>query len=376
MMTIHEYEKIYAGDCEHFDELRKFAEASDFLNLSWKYVQAKNYVGVIRLQSGFQIEILPKLQAPDDKLRVLVMEMIGTLKEFKWKKFNAADLSTSKLSLYEIFIRTYLEMVLELMKRGLRSSYVTREDNLRFFKGKLLVNENLRRNIAHRERFFVSFDEYNLNRPEHRLIKSTLLKLRRITQENKSLAGRLLEELDSVEVSTNYRKDFAEISIDRTNQNYKAVIAWTKIFLGGESFTFFTGKARALALLFDMNKLFEVYVAEHVQKIFSGRFTVKTQAQEQFLFDEPQIFGLKPDIILEGDERIILDTKWKFEPTAGDMYQMFAYARRYDTRRIILICPATEDFYRAADFEVKIFGVDLFNMNESVKKLLDAVSGS
>ena len=58
------------------------------------------------------------------------------------------------------------------------------------------------------------------------------------------------------------------------------------------------------------------------------------------------------------------------------MYQMFAYARRYDTRRIILICPAAEDFYRAADFEVKIFGVDLFNMNESVKKLLDAVSGS
>jgi len=133
MMTIHEYEKIYAGDCEHFDELRTFAEASDFLNLSWKYVQAKNYVGVIRLPSGFQIEILPKLQAPDDKLRVLVMEMISTLKEFKWKKFYAADLSTSKLSLYEIFIRTYLEMVLELVKRGLRSSYTLREENLNFF---------------------------------------------------------------------------------------------------------------------------------------------------------------------------------------------------------------------------------------------------
>ena len=370
MMTIHEYEKIYAEDCEHFDELRKFAEASEFLNLSWKYVQAKNYIGVIRLPSGFQIEILPKLQAPDEKLRGLVVEMIHVLMK-DGKKFHKAELDTARLDLYEIFIRIYLEMVLELVKRGLKSSYVTREDNLRFFKGKLLINENLRRNIAHREKFFVEFDEYSLNRHEHRLIKAALLKLRK-----NRLARRLLTYFYSVEASKNYFNDFAAISIDKTNREYQIVMNWTKIFLRGESFTPFNGKSEALTLLFDMNKLFEAYVAENIKKYFSDRFKVKIQAQEKYLFDEPQIFGLKPDIILEGDERIILDTKWKFEPTAGDMYQMFAYAKRYDAKKIFILCPAAEDFYRAADFEVKIFGVDLFNMNESIKKLLDTVSGS
>lgn len=91
LLTVREYESIYKDDCPNFDELIKFTEASDFLSLSWRrnsgvFVQAKNYVGVIRLPSGFQIEILPKLDAPADDLRGLVVKMLRTLKDFAGKK--------------------------------------------------------------------------------------------------------------------------------------------------------------------------------------------------------------------------------------------------------------------------------------------------
>lgn len=360
-MIVREYEKIYSADCPNFDELRKFSCASEFFNLNWRYVQAKNYVGVIRLPSGYQIEILPKLDAPNEKLRGLVIEMLRTLKDFSCKKFLNAELDTERLPLYEIFIQIYLEMISDLVKRGLKSSYTLREENLNFFKGKLLVNEDLRRNLTHRERFFVAYDDYNIDRPEHRLIKAVLLKLR----QNK-LARRLLNHFDSVDTSKNYSKDFAAISIDRTNREYQAVMNWTRLILSGESFTPFIGKSEAVTLLFDMNKLFEAYVAEHIKKYFSDRFKVKIQAQEKFLFDEPKSFGLKPDIILEGDEKIILDTKWKREISPSDMYQMFAYAKKYGARKIFLLCPPQVNgntFYRSTDFEVQIFSVDLFNMN-------------
>ena len=358
-MIVREYEKIYSADCPNFDELRNFAEASEFFNLNWRYVQAKNYVGVIRLPSGFQIEILPKLDAPKEKLRGLVVEMLRTLKDFSYKKFLDAELDTARLNLYEIFIQIYLEMISDLVKRGLKSSYVLREENLKFFKGKLLINENLRRNFAHRERFFVSYDEYGIDRPENRLIKAALLKLRR-----EKLARRLLNHFDSVEASKNYSKDFAAISIDRTNLEYKIVMNWTKIFLAGENFTPFIGKSEAVTLLFDMNKLFEAYVAEHIKKYFSDRFKVKIQVSEKNLFDNSTDYKLKPDIILEGDEKIILDTKWKFKISDDDMYQMFAYAKKYDAKKIFLLCPPSvaESFYRAEDFQVQIVGVDLFNM--------------
>ena len=378
LLTVREYKKIFAEDCPRFNELVKFAEEfkfpeefksdkSDdvlkFIELGFErrgaFVQAKNYVGVIRLPSGFQIEILPKLDAPNEKLRGLVVEMLRTMKDFSCKKFQDAELDTARLDLYEIFIKMYLDRVSDLVKRGLKSSYVGREDNLNVFKGKLLINENLRRNFAHREKFFVTYDEYSIDRPEHRLIKAALLKLRR-----EKLARRLLIYFDSVEASKNYSKDFSAISIDRTNREYQTVMNWTKIFLRGESFMPFAGKSAALALLFDMNKLFEAYVAEHIKKYFSDEFTVKIQAQEKYLFDEPRSFGLKPDIILEGDEKIILDTKWKFEIIPSDMYQMFAYAKKYGAKKIFLLCPpqVEETFYRAEDFQVQVVGVDLFNM--------------
>ena len=126
-----------------------------------------------------------------------------------------------------------------------------------------------------------------------------------------------------------------------------------------------------------MNKLFEAYVAEHVKKNFSDRFRVRIQVRENFLFDEPtNSFALKPDILLEGsDEKIILDTKWKFKISEDDMYQMFAYAKRYGARKIFLLCPPNveEKIYRAENFEVEVHGVDLFDIAASMKHLLDEV---
>ena len=178
-------------------------------------------------------------------------------------------------------------------------------------------------------------------------------------------ASRLLGDFDSVAQSLNYRKDFAEVFIDRTNRDYKAVMNLTRIFLSGKSFTTAAGKAEALALLFDMNKLFEAYVAEHVRKFLSDRFTVKIQVSEKNLFDNSQDYKLKPDIILERDaEKFILDTKWKFEISPSDMYQMFAYAKKYCAKKIFLLCPPSvaESVYRAEYFQVQIVVVDLFNI--------------
>lgn len=376
LLTVREYQKIYRSDCPKFDELAKFSSASDFLSLNWNFVQAKNYVGVIRLPSGFQIEILPKLDGDEQKIRGLVVKMLRTLKNLSGKKFLDANIDASRMNLYEIFIRNYLEMVLELVKRGLKSSYVVREDNLNFFKGKLLIGRHVRKNFVHREKFFVAFDEYNINRAEHRLIKATLEKFLRTTadRENFRLASRLLADFDSIEASMNFAKDFSAISIDRQSRGYEIIMAWTKIFLADKSFTTFAGANETVAILFPMEKLFEAYVAHHVRKIFSDAFNVKTQAREKFLFDAPKSFALKPDILLEGDEKIILDTKWKLKVSEADMYQMFAYSKRYGTAKIFLLCPPNDDgenFYRSTEenFNVRTFFIDLFDVNESINNL-------
>ena len=47
----------------------------------------------------------------------------------------------------------YLQEVRQILKQGLKSGYIEKEDNLHFYKGKLMVNEHIRQNLSHKERF-------------------------------------------------------------------------------------------------------------------------------------------------------------------------------------------------------------------------------
>ena len=178
---IHEY----AGDEEN-------ADALDFMKIGYKrnigeVVSIKNYVGLIQMKNGVQIQVLPKIsfgEGEDDgnvETKKIFLKMLRSMKDFPSKVFNDANLKVDRMNLYEIFINMYLQSVRQLVKHGIKSSYVRQEENLKFYKGKLLVGKHLRTNLAHKERFFVAYDEFHPNRPENRLVKATLIKLQNLT---------------------------------------------------------------------------------------------------------------------------------------------------------------------------------------------------
>ena len=136
--------------------------------------------------------------------------MLRGLKDFPCKKFSKAELAVDRLNLYEIFIRMFVEETAGLVKHGLKSSYFEKQENLTVYKGKLLVNSHIKHNAAHKERFFVEFDEYMLNRPENRLIKSTLLTLLKQTScgDTAKNIRRLLTAFELEEPSVCYERGF------------------------------------------------------------------------------------------------------------------------------------------------------------------------
>ena len=195
------------------------SDAIDFLRCYTKkyvgdVVSIRNYVGLIQMKNGFQIQILPKIDLTEDKdgstIKRIFLRMLKCIKDFPGKVFFDSNLNVDKMNLYELFINMYLQEVRQLLKHGLKSAYVTQEDNLRFFKGKLLVNENIKRNVSHKERFYMSYDEFHPNRPENKLIKATLLKLGKITTsaENSKEIRQMLTGFELVDASTNYEKDW------------------------------------------------------------------------------------------------------------------------------------------------------------------------
>ena len=359
-----------------FDALESFilannssanTKAVDLLSLSarrgaGKLIAAKNHVGLITTNDGTVIEILPKIHGVEkdiDGTKRIFLDMLRTLREIPSKDFNVSNLKTDRLSLFEIFIKMFVSEVISLTKQGLKSAYISIEENVRFCKGKLLVAQNIKHNLISKERFFVRYDEFSLNRPENRLIKSALRYLYGYTQDhdNKRNINRLLSMFEAIDFSANYDSDFSKCADDRSVTHYQNALGWAKVFLRKKSFTAFAGSGVAIALLFPMEKVFESYIAEKIRKHGGlSRAKVRTQDSGKYLFIEPKNeFALRPDIVIEKREEdpgqvFVMDTKWKildsnlphYGIAQSDMYQMYAYGKKYGTKSVKLIYPKTD----------------------------------
>ena len=138
-----------------------------------------------------------------------------------------------------------------------------------------------------------------------------------------------------------------------------------------------------------MEKVFESYVAAHIKKIlFDLDWEVSTQDKGYYLFDSPRQFALRPDIVITRTDgsKVILDTKWKslvdkpvlnYGIAQADMYQMYAYSKKYNTPDIWLLYPLNEEMRSHSDISfrsddgvyIRLFFVDVANIEDSLQVL-------
>lgn len=393
-----------------FEQLENFvltnrsndADALELMGLSarkgiGKVITAKNYVGIITMNDGTTIEILPKICSAieDDesgtRAKRLLIDMLKTLRDSPYKNLQMASLNIEKMNVFEIFIRMFLDEVFRIVKRGLKRSYEAVEENTNFFKGKLKFAQQIKHNHAHGERSFVEYDIFSVNRPENRLLKATLLYLYKhsASSRNRTDIKSLLNSFSEVEASSNYKSDFAKYAPDRNMKDYSTALMWSRIFLEGKSFTSFSGSEVALALLFPMETLFESYIAALLKKHLTPLgYSISAQDKTYHLFDEPKRFAMRPDIVIrrKADGAIfIMDTKWKlladnkanYGISQSDMYQMSAYQKKYAADAVSLIYPESHNMtrnlmpiYTSEDgLRVNIICLDLFDIAKSLDVL-------
>lgn len=336
------------------------AEGADFFGIDYhkpsgsSCVTIKNYVGVVCLTNGEQVEILPKASSTgnEDEDKTLFIRMLLSMPEFEeYKSFGAVNQQALRMPIADIFISMFEKKVSELVKRGLKSAYMPQEENLAYLKGRLLVSQNMRVNRFHPERFMVGYDEFVPDMPQNRLLKATLQKLMRVAKSASVVRSlrRLLPAFDQVQASVHYEKDFLQVVSSRTTREYDPLLRWAKVFLGNKSFMPFSGENSALSLLFPMEKLFEYYVAQQFRKFLPSGLRLSAQDKGGTLLGE---FGLQPDIVVwdkrnQGPPWLIMDTKWKRLNAGkkhcgvmqGDIYQMFAYSRKYEAEKVVLLYP-------------------------------------
>lgn len=363
-----------------------------------KIITAKNYVGLIAMNDGTTIEILPKVfSAVDDdpsnrRTKRLLVDMLKTLRNAPFKSLQISGVNIEKMNIFEVFIRMFIDEVFLIVKRGLKRGYETVEENAAFFRGKMKFSQQIRQNHAHQERSYVEYDRFTANRPENRLLKAALQYLyrRSASSKNRNDIRILLDCFAAVEASSDYRGDFSKYTPDRNMKDYTTALLWSRVFLTGRSFASYAGSEVALALLFPMETLFESYIAALLKKkLDKAEFSVSTQDKRYHLFDRPRKeFRLRPDIVVtrRADGAVfVMDTKWKILPGAGggcgisqaDMYQMYAYQKKYGAEDVTLLYPKTEKLPSTAEIPfqsddgvtVRACFVDLFDVQNSLSNI-------
>ncbi len=332
-------------------------------------VQVMNFVGVIRGPGGFQIEVLPKIGRfggnQEKRARCLLLQMLACLGGFQHIKTMRAEIGAAKMPMLEVFFAEFLASVDPIVKRGLRGAYVTLEDNLPYMRGKLLLNEHLRRNLVCADRFFTSHSNFSVDRPENRVIHSAL---KHVTEhstylENQKLARELRLAFAEVPVSMQIAGDLRKIQPERSSSHYTEALAWAELILAGYSPLTAAGKQSATSLMFPMEKLFEVYVAKHLRAQLHPSFRLKVQPASQYLVkhESEQWFRMEPDLVVHdtaSNHLMVLDTKWKllnataaarkdkYQLSQADFYQLHAYGHTYlrGQGEVVLIYPRTDNF--------------------------------
>jgi len=313
-------------------------------------LQVVNFVGVLETPCGMRIEILPKIRessaAATDSKKIL-LKMLSTVHKLNLEKFNQSKLQTLKQPLIEILITQFLIDVSNVIKRGIRSEYQRVDKQSTYLKGQLQTAKQLRQRPGCQSRFYISHDLFTPNRPENRLIHSSLVQVMKWTKSaiNHRLSREILFVFNNVDLSCNIKNDFRQWSTDRSLTHYKSVKSWCELILSYQSPIAMSGNSNGISFLFPMEVLFERYVAKMLDKQLPLNLLLSKQVGNKHLTSHKNEnwFKLKPDIVIKNKERIlcVADTKWKvlderkgtakykYDLKQSDIYQLFAYGEKY-----------------------------------------------
>lgn len=388
--TIFEHEKISFKELgiEHdhpllsqLEQLNKHA-GDDLVTIGRDFLKASQYVGILKTRN-FNIQILPKIDfldhtsgfAQDTMSRnatavrtaaINLLHLLSYTHNLPVKAIEQAALITQSGEWFELLTRIFATELHELMSGGLSRSYILREENLPLLRGRWEIEKQLRRQPHVRHRFDVTYDEYSSDTPLNRVFRFVSQRLLHLTNDhlNQTLLCDLLEWFQNVEhLETIDAIQIDQITFTRLNDHFRPPFNLARLFLELGVMQFESGSTQAYAFVFDMNKLFELFVARFIErhrrlilpeKWADIQILPQSQGYIRYLAERTsnnkRVFQLKPDIIFSQFKKnpdLIFDTKYKqldrssrrLGVSESDFYQMVAYITRLNCEKVLLLYP-------------------------------------
>lgn len=339
----------------HFNALEKYGYKTKerLFSVGNKRIKFNNYVGVIQVKN-LTIEVLPKAdnngtdESSKDKWHDVLVTILKECKLIKLNTISNAKLKLKSASILDLYYDLFLSETETIFNQGLRKNYRSEEENLNKVKGKILFTNHIRKNAFHKERFFVEHKIFDANNKLNQILLKALLVLKNISHNPKHniRINKLLLNFEGISEENITEKWFEKIKFDRNTDRYRQVISLAKLIILRYSPDLKGGNENVLAIMFDMNMLYENYIYRKLKPLQNDPSNPIIEVKEQNRTPFWETRGLRADIILETEnKRLVIDTKWKVlndnKPSDSDLKQMFVYNLHYDTNLSILLYPKT-----------------------------------
>ncbi|MGF7141470.1 McrC family protein [Roseimarinus sediminis] len=338
---------------EQFKELSRYhgVKGTPFFSLCYNGVKFNQHVGVIQLGKTV-IEVLPKADKLDktekieSKWRDILIGILKAVGAFEVKSTSSSNLRIRPNSVLDLYFELFVGEVEYLLRRGLVKQYRSNFSNCTALKGSLQFSQHISRNLVHKEHFFIKHTVYDVQHRFNQVIYKTLKLIRQINTSSrlKSRIGALLlffPEMNDLRVSEQF---FQQVTYNHKTEVYKTSMEIARLILLQYHPDLSSGRNHVLALMFDMNLLWERFVLVSLRK--NPAFKVEGQRSKQFWKPENGYrTTIRPDIVLSNERnRVVLDTKWKnldnFKPNPEDLRQMYVYHDYFNADKVALVYPS------------------------------------
>lgn len=355
-IQVFEHQTIRIGDLVHdiafteslWQKLAIYHEQHQgkYYQLLHKGIKFTQYVGVIQI-GHCTIEILPKidrlLDGQANKWQRVLLDMLDTCQFIKLDTQGLGQVQLRSNAILTTYFRLFLNGVKDLIQKGIPRQYAQKEGNNKFLKGQLVIPKHLRHNLHRPEQFYTRYQSFQ----EHHLLTQVIheaLKVLRQLYLSPPLQLLLAQVQIAFPTPPPYQwhsRDFEQLLQNSRYHSYNQLIELARLILMNFSSDIRYGQHQLLAILFDMNVLFEEYIFQQLKNTTGVPIKISRQRSIPFW----QRRSIRPDIIMEIEgEKIVLDTKWKIlrsaSPSMEDLKQMYIYCRYFKAEKGVLLFPS------------------------------------
>ena len=371
-ITVFEHDSLRLDrgkQCISLDQLRALQQhygqiGVPYYSLINQGVKFNEYVGVIQVGKTV-IEVLPKADKAGvddenkDEWRKRLIGMLKAVGNFDVKISSESSLKVKPNTILDLYFELFIKEVEYLLHNGLIKQYRKKEGNVGALKGNLLFGKHIQQNLTHQERFYVRHNTYDVNHQLHFILYKTIRLLQQINTNSglQSRIGALLlhfPEMPDMKVS---EATFDKLVFSRKSQSYQKAIEIAKLLLLQYHPDVNKGRNHVLALMFDMNRLWEKFVYRSLYKHKVEGMSVKEQCPMDFWKATEGKYSsrLQPDIVVEyAKKTVVLDTKWKnlngSNPSPDDLRQMYVYHEYFDASHVALVYPGNNKDVQNGEF--------------------------